>query len=116
MLKPTRLLVVDDDPGIRSLLAEYLGPREFEVLTVGTGEQALAQLREAVPDVVILDLDLPESPGIEVLAGLKAAEPALPVLILTGRGDIQTAIRSTELGAFAYLTKPADLGELEVVL
>jgi DNA-binding NtrC family response regulator len=116
MLNPTRLLVVDDDPGIRSLLAEYLGPRDFEVLTVGTGEQALALVRDAVPDVVILDLDLPDRPGIEVLAGLKAAEPALPVLILTGRGDIQTAIRSTELGAFAYLTKPADLGELEVVL
>ena len=116
MAHKTRLLVVDDDPGIRSLLAEYLGPRDCEVLAVGTGEEALVLVRDSLPDLVILDLDLPGRPGIEILEGLKTLEPSLPVLILTGRGDIQTAIRSTELGAFAYLTKPADLGELEVVL
>jgi two-component system nitrogen regulation response regulator GlnG len=112
----TRLLVVDDDPGIRSLLTEYLGPSDFEVLTAASGAAALQLARESLPDLVLLDLDLPGQHGIEILEKLKALDPALPVLILTGRGDIRTAIRSTELGAFAYLTKPADVGEIEIVL
>jgi DNA-binding NtrC family response regulator len=116
MVNKTRLLVVDDDPGVRSLLAEYLGPRDFEVLTAASGEAALVLARESLPDLVLLDLDLPGQHGIEVLEKLKGLDPALPVLILTGRGDIRTAIRSTELGAFAYLTKPADVGEIEIVL
>jgi len=116
MVHLTRVLVVDDDPGIRNLLREYLAPRAHEVETAENGRTALALAREWTPDAVVLDLDLPDMRGIEVLEQLKAGNPLLPVVILTGRGDIPSAVEATELGAFAFLTKSADMGEIGMVL
>ena len=116
MVHRTRVLVVDDDPGIRNLLREYLAPRAHEVMTAENGQTALSIAREWIPDAVVLDLDLPDIRGLEVLERLKAGNPLLPVVILTGRGDIPSAVEATELGAFAFLTKSADMGEIGVVL
>ncbi|MBK7642094.1 MAG: sigma-54-dependent Fis family transcriptional regulator [Planctomycetes bacterium] len=116
MVLKTRILVVDDDPGVRNLLVEVLGSHDLEVLAAESGEAALSIARDSPPDAAILDLDLPGIQGVELLERLKAGDPGLPVLILTGRGDIATAVRSTKLGAFAYLAKSSDTREIEVVL
>ncbi len=115
-MNKTSILVVDDDPGVRNLSREYLEPRGHEVITADGGRAALEFARQRRPDAVVLDLDLPDLHGLEVLAQLKADDPTLPVVILTGRGDIPSAIRATELGAFTFLTKSTDMGEIGVVL
>ena len=103
-----RVLVVDDDALTREILATILDLEEFDVDLAEDGEQALAAIASAVPDVVVLDVMMPGIDGFEVLRRLRADEAtaSLPVILLTARDTADDRREGEEAGADAYLTKP----------
>jgi len=102
------VLVVDDDPDVRKVLTGVLHVDGFAVVAAADGEMALQKVGEVAPRVVILDLKMPGLDGMETLKQLKAIAPDVPVIILTGYGDISSAVEAMRLGAYDYLTKPPD--------
>jgi DNA-binding NtrC family response regulator len=110
------VLIVDDDETLRDLLARELSRSGHRVRQAADAAQALARLREEEPEVLLLDLMLPDRPGIEVLRQLRAERPAVEVVVLTAHGSIDTALAAMKLGAFDYLRKPCHLQELELTL
>jgi DNA-binding response OmpR family regulator len=111
VLSQARLLVVDDDPGIRDLLSRYLGRQGYQVSAVGDGTEMDAWLAEHTPDLVILDLMLPGEDGLSLARRLRA-DGDLPVVMLSARGDEVDRIVGLEVGADDYLAKPFNPREL----
>ncbi|GII77217.1 DNA-binding response regulator [Sphaerisporangium rufum] len=108
-----RLLVVDDEPTVRELLAATLRFAGFEVTAAATGGEALRAAREQPPDLVLLDVMLPDLDGFEVVRSLRAlTRPPVPVLFLTARDSPQDKVTGLTLGGDDYVTKPFDLAEL----
>ena len=110
------VLAVDDDPGALSALADALGTLGFQVLQAADGATALELARERLPDVVLLDVQMPGMDGFEVCRQLKS-DPRLllvPVVFLTGHGSRRARLEGLEAGATDFLNKPCDLVELEV--
>jgi len=101
-----RILVIDDDPVLTGTLKRGLAFEGFTVDTAGTGGRGLAIVRDHVPDLVILDLMLPELDGFQVLERLRSADASLPVLMLTARDQTADQIRGLESGADDYVVKP----------
>jgi two-component system KDP operon response regulator KdpE len=106
-----RLLVVEDDPGIRRALAINLGAAGFEVEEAGTGERALELVGRMRPDGIILDLGLPGIGGIEVINGVRGWSQ-VPILVLSVRSDEGDKVDALEAGADDYVTKPFGIAEL----
>ena len=104
------VLLVDDDPAILKSVGSFLERSGYEVFRAATGELALAQNEKNAPDVVLLDLHLPEMSGFEVLETLREQDAA--VIVLTGRSDIETAVQAMQRGAENFLTKPVDMPHL----
>jgi DNA-binding NtrC family response regulator len=110
--REARIVLVDDDPTFRRILTAGLGEHDYRV-TALTGEgDVVDQIACALPDVVLLDLNLPNRSGLEVLDGLVKAELDAPVIMVTGTQDVSTAVRAIRAGAFDYVTKPVALDEL----
>ena len=107
----TRVLVVDDEPQIVRALRINLRARHFEVFTAQTGAEALAEAAGHPPDVVILDLGLPDLDGVEVIAGLRGWTDA-PIIVLSGRADSTDKVEALDAGADDYVTKPFGMDEL----
>jgi two-component system phosphate regulon response regulator PhoB len=109
-----RILVVEDEPDIRALIAYQLTREGFRVETADKGSEALAAVHREVPDLLVLDRMLPGMSGDEVLRSLRAQEPTrgIPVLVLTAKREQEDRIRGLELGADDYLTKPFSPREL----
>ena len=105
---PHQVLVVDDDPFIRELAQAILSSRGQTITAVGTGAKALARMAEAPPDLVLLDLGLPDIPGLEVLRHLRAARSwdHVRILMLTASHEIEDIIRAKQGGASGYVCKP----------
>jgi DNA-binding NtrC family response regulator len=102
-----RVLVVDDEIGIRAFLAEVLADAGHEVAQAGTGEDALTQLRDRPFDLMMLDLRMPgELSGLDVLRRARAEWPHLQVVVLTANGTVSTAVEAMRMGAFDFLEKP----------
>jgi DNA-binding response OmpR family regulator len=106
-----RILVIDDDPGLTDLLAEYLQTRGLAVVTAPDGERGLERLRAGGIDLVILDVMMPGKDGFEVCREIRA-DSTVPVIMLTARGDELDRIVGLELGADDYLPKPFNPREL----
>ena len=111
-----RLLLVEDDPDVGPMLAEALTYAGHVVDHVTTGDDALWRAQEQSYDVVILDIGLPDMTGMEVCAKLRAEHPALPVLMVTGRGDVRDRVHGLDAGADDYMAKPVSLAELQARL
>ena len=111
-----KLLLVEDVPTMQTTLQRTLGRRQIDVRVCGDGAQALAQWRALDPDVVALDLSLPNLDGLQVLAQARAAGLRAPVLLLTARGTVGDRVMGLNAGADDYLPKPFDLDELEARL
>jgi DNA-binding NtrC family response regulator len=109
-----RALVVDDEPAIRELLAEYLRGRGLTVDAVSDGEDACARLANSPPDVVITDLKLPGVDGIVVVRAAAAA--GVPAVLMAGYRTVDTAIESHGAGAHAYILKPFRLSDVHATL
>lgn len=112
----TRALVVDDERPIRLLMEKELPRAGYTVTCVGSGEEALEQLRAREFDVVLLDLKMPGIGGMETLRRIRGSGTTAEIVILTGHPDVESAINAMKLGAYDYLTKPFKLSELEEVL
>jgi two-component system KDP operon response regulator KdpE len=106
----TRVLVIDDEPHILRALRINLSVRGYEVITASTGAGALRAAAEHKPDVVVLDLGLPDISGIEVLAGLRGWLSA-PVIVLSARTDSSDKVEALDAGADDYVTKPFGMDE-----
>jgi DNA-binding NtrC family response regulator len=113
---PPRLLVVDDEQLIRWSLEQTLASGGYDVSSVSLGEAALSAVREDPPDVILLDLKLPDVDGLQVLRHLKELNPHIQVLIMTAYADVGTAVEAMKLGAYDYLPKPIDFENLAVTI
>ena len=111
-----RLLVISRDESSCRLIDEAFKARGFEVLVAHDGPSGVARVSADYPDIVLLDFELPGLNAIEVLEGLKATTPSLPIVMITDSRDVKTAVHATRLGAFGYLTKPLDHDELVLVV
>jgi two-component system, OmpR family, KDP operon response regulator KdpE len=107
----SRVLVVEDEPALLRALRINLRARGYEVATASAGRQALAEARQRPPDVVVLDLGLPDLDGTEVIRDLRAWSRA-PVIVLSGRAGSEDKIGALDAGADDYVTKPFDMEEL----
>ena len=114
--KNTRVLLVDDDSTFRRVMASELTRRGYKVVAVASGSEALEQAPRIDPDITLLDLHLPDMDGIEVLKRLQERNPSTAVVVLTGHGTIDTAIRAIRLGAYDYLEKPCPIAKLEMAI
>jgi DNA-binding NtrC family response regulator len=111
-----KILVVDDEPEIRSLLAAVLQSKGYEVVTAADGEAALQQVPRERPAVILMDLTMPRMGGLDALPEIKRLDPEVPVIICTAHADLATAVRAMKLGAYDYLTKPFDVELLALTL
>ena len=116
LLAQTRILLVDDEPEICWILSRALGEVGYDVATAETAQAALAAFETHAPEVVLLDLRLPDGDGLDVLRRLRELDEHAPVVMLTGHGTIESAVRAMKLGAFDYLIKPVHLEEVRVVI
>jgi two-component system nitrogen regulation response regulator NtrX len=103
------VLVVDDEAGVRTSLAAILGDEGYAVDVVGSGEEALAVLESRRHDVVLLDVWLPGADGLEVLRRIRETDAELPVVVISGHGTIETAVKAVRLGAQDFVEKPLSL-------
>ena len=106
------ILVVDDDPGQRSLLCSFLTGQGFPVTTASSGQEALELLAAAQPGMLISDVRMPGMTGLELLGFVAERHPDLPVLLVTAYADIRDAVGAIRGGAVDYLEKPIDLDQL----
>ncbi|MBI4593000.1 MAG: sigma-54-dependent Fis family transcriptional regulator [Candidatus Rokubacteria bacterium] len=113
---PSRVLVVDDERLIRWSLQQTLEKAGYEVETAENGAAAIAAVRDEPPDLVLLDLKLPDTDGIQVLRQVKELGPSVQVVIMTAYADVGTAVEAMRLGAYDYLSKPIDFENLAVTL
>jgi two-component system nitrogen regulation response regulator NtrX len=103
------VLIVDDEEGIRESLSGIFEDEGYEVLTSSSGEEALKALKEQSPDLILLDVWLPGIDGIKTLKEIKGLKPDLPVIMISGHGNIELAVKATRMGAYDFLEKPLSL-------
>jgi two-component system response regulator AtoC len=108
-----KILVVDDEPEVRQLMEHFLTERGYDVRIAENGRLALVTLDTFTPDVVLLDMHMPEMDGLETLRRLVVRSPSLPVIMITVNEDIETTARLLQFGAADYVPKPFNLEYLE---
>lgn len=114
--KAESILIIDDDDPMRNVAKKYLQKKGYRVFAAATGLQGLNQFRREQPDLVLLDLTLPEMGGLEVLGIIAKESPDTPVVIISGTGEISQAVKSFKLGACDFITKPINMTTLEYTL
>ena len=111
------ILIVDDDPSVREVLTGYFehqyGPRGYSVETASDGAQALAAVRRRRPALILLDIEMPGMDGVETLRGVRALDPAIPVIMVTGSVSTRVAGEVIKAGAYSYLPKPVKFQYLD---
>jgi len=108
---PPKVLVIDDEPPIRKLLRMGLTAQGYEILEAPNGKRSLELLVQK-PDLVILDLGLPDIQGLELLRMIRARDESVPIVVLSSRGDEAGKVQALDLGADDYVTKPFGMDEL----
>ena len=112
MADPFRILVVDDEPAQRELVAGFLRKHGFDVVEAGGGREAVARFKQEAFDLVLTDQRMPDLSGLEVLEAVRSTSPETAVVIITAYGTIETAVSAVKAGAADYLTKPLNLDDL----
>lgn len=113
---PSRLLIVDDDEGVRSLLKDLLVESHYMVETASCGEEALKKIRVSTYDLVVTDLRMSGMHGLEVIKGVKAIDPGVDVIVMTGYASVNSAVESMKAGAVDYITKPFNSDQIRLVV
>jgi len=113
---PRKILIVDDDNAMLELLQGALARKGYHVFTGSTGKEGLKISRDNQIDLVLLDVNLPDIGGVQVLRKLKKSNPKAAVIMITAHGEVETAVESMRLGAFDYVTKPFGIEEIELLL
>lgn len=116
MKQKIKILLADDDPVLRKLLPNQLSQDKFAFATAQTGTEALLFLAEDDFDVVLLDVNLPEVSGLEILAAIRRGDDAPEVVMLTADKSLATGLEAMRRGAYEYLTKPADPEQIEAII
>jgi two-component system, OmpR family, KDP operon response regulator KdpE len=109
---PLRVLVIDDEPPIRKLLRVGLSAHGYEILEAANGKMALAALSQQAPDLIILDLGLPDMQGHELLRTMRVRNDSVPIVVLSSRDDEAGKVQALDSGADDYVTKPFGIDEL----
>ncbi len=112
MAPVNRILVVDDEEAVRHALSQVLSKHGYVSLPASSGEEAISAVKSSKVNLVLLDLMMRELDGMETLSRLKGIDPSMPVIMITGHGDIDTAVQATKLGAYDFITKPPDTKRL----
>jgi DNA-binding NtrC family response regulator len=112
----SKILLVDDDYAVRGAMSEFLKSLGYEVTDVGTCEAAREAFRIFRPDAAVMDYSLPDGTALDLLPSLKSLYPSVPLILLTGQGTIELAVRAVKEGAEQFLTKPVQLAVVQVVL
>jgi two-component system nitrogen regulation response regulator NtrX len=115
-LKPHSILIVDDEPGIRASLTDVLHDEGYQVDSVASGEACLESLAAQTYDIILLDIWLPGQDGIQTLEKIQALEGPPTVIMISGHGTIEAAVRSTKLGAFDFIEKPLSIDKTLLTL
>src|SRR5579862_8639443 len=110
------ILIVEDEAKMRRLLELNLGEDGFQTLSAPDAERALQVLQDSSVDLVVTDLKLPGMSGLEFLSALKRTHPAMPVIVMTAFGTVETAVEAMKLGASDYVLKPFSLAEMRMVV
>lgn len=110
------ILIVDDEPRVRESIRSILEDEGYSVIEAPDGQEGLKRVAADKPDSVLLDIWMPDLDGIEVLRGIKQLDADLPVVIMSGHGTIETAVKAAKLGAYDFLEKPLSIDKLELVL
>jgi two-component system nitrogen regulation response regulator NtrX len=110
------ILVVDDETSICQSLSAILSDEGFQVLVAGSGEEAIKKFEEEMPQLVLLDIWLPGIDGLDTLKAIKAAHPSVLVIMMSGHGTIETAVKATKLGAFDFIEKPLSLDKVIILV
>ncbi|MBN1888961.1 MAG: response regulator [Thermoflexales bacterium] len=112
-----RILIIDDEPLIRQTLAHYLADCGYQTVVAGDGEEGLAQARTQSVQAVLVDLRMPRLDGLEVIDCLRAEQPNLPIVVISGTGTLRDAVEAMRRGAWDYITKPIrDMAEVSLVV
>jgi len=110
------ILVVDDEESICHSLKAILSDEGYQVLVAGSGEEAVKIVEEEMPQLVLLDVWLPGMDGLETLEAIKKVDPKIMVIIMSGHGTIETAVKATKLGAFDFIEKPLSLDKIIILI
>ncbi|BCL70476.1 MULTISPECIES: quorum-sensing sigma-54 dependent transcriptional regulator LuxO [Vibrio] len=113
---PKYLLMVEDTASVAALYRSYLSPLGLDITIVGTGKDAVESLEERTPDLILLDLRLPDMTGMDVLSSVKSNYPDVPVIFMTAHGSIDTAVEAMRKGAQDFLIKPCEADRLRVTV
>ncbi len=108
------ILIVDDDPSICFAFKKTFEALKYKTVSASNGREALAVFKESSPSLIFMDISMPDMDGLEALARIKEINADIPVIIITGQGNMQTAIRAMQLGAYDYLTKPLDVDKVRI--
>ena len=111
-----RLLLIDDEPDLLLTVGGYLRELGYQLETAGDGAKGLEIVRNGHIDIVITDLEMPRTDGLEVLRGVQEVAPGTEVIMITGHGDMEAAAQAIRLGAHDFFTKPVALEELTASL
>src|SRR6195256_4938577 len=114
-MKPT-ILIVDDEPGVRSALAGVLSDEGYAGEAVATGEECLERLTRGAVDLIVLDVWLPGMDGLATLARLRERQVDAQVVLISGHGNIESAVRAIKMGAFDFVEKPLSLEKTVLVV
>jgi DNA-binding NtrC family response regulator len=110
------VLIIDDDPLIRKTLSSHLSRQGFEVQLAESGDEGIEKFKESCPELVLLDVRLPDADGLEVLRRIKELNKKICVLIMTAYDDMRTTVDAIKLGAFEYLVKPLNFVDLDLTV
>lgn len=116
MSEGKRILVADDEAAIRDLLHQFLAHEGYEVLEATTGQEVLDKIESESPELILMDVRMPELDGLEVLQRLEKQGSVPPIVVMTAHGTSDTAIRAIQLGAYDYVTKPFELDDLLITV
>ncbi len=104
-----KIMVIDDEPAVCEMLRKFFGQFDYEVMVESEPEKALQRVKDFNPECILMDIKMPRFGGVDLLARIKEHNPSIGVIMITGYGELQTAMESMKLGAFDYITKPFDL-------
>ena len=108
MSAPVKLMIVDDEPHLRSSLTFWFREEGYDVLSAGSGREALATLTREAPQILLVDIKMPGMDGLEVLRKVRETSPETTVIIMTAYASVETAIQALKDGAYDYIVKPFD--------
>lgn len=109
-----KILIVDDEVSVRDSL-RMIFKKDYQVIMAGSAEEAIIKVKSEEPDLIFLDIIMPEKDGMQALKEIRGMHPQIPVIMLTATKTLKTAVEAMKLGAYDYITKPFDVEELKLI-